>query len=77
MTDRWVSPDHDPRAYEREVLYRLGEIEKRLAIIEERMDEFRERVHLIEVSQAQVKMVAVIFATMTGVISTIVGKLWR
>ena len=41
------------------------------------MDEFRERVHLIEVSQAQVKMVAVIFATMTGVISTIVGKLWR
>lgn len=79
MEERWISPDKD--GFEREVLYRLGQLERRVESIDQHLDthlrEVWARVHLLEIAQAQVKVLAVAFATFTGIISTVLSKVWR
>jgi hypothetical protein len=63
------------------MLWRMRALEERVTSIDQHLDthitQLWDRVHLLEIAQAQVKVLAVAFATLIGIVSTVVSKVWR
>lgn len=68
--------EHQVR-FETAVLHRLGEIEKKQDRYFEWMEKFQTRVQALETTQSQIKFVGVAIASLTGIISMMLGKLWK
>lgn len=80
--------DRERLGFERELLFRISQLEKHVEHIDLRLESHMgtigkqfeavwQRVHLLEIAQAQVKVLAVAFATFTGIISTVLSKVWK
>lgn len=63
--------------FETAVLFRLTEIERQLGRLSEAMEKYQTRVQALENTQSQIKILAVAFASLTGILSMVLGKLWR